>query len=202
MPNEGEEARFCLAFHWTGPNAWSVVCQHGGGKSQKVAGHSKISSSPHSDDDPGSDTGEKSGGDDDDDVLPLVGESLHNRTFLSNRNMLNKVVKGYQWGHHLDQEMQGLILRRSIERGIGWIYNPDFQNSLFFHVKQIFPPVMSLEFVALYSVVSFTVGKSERGPRAMNIKTVVCHFHFLVSIFNWRRYTKRSNANQCTLTSQ
>ena len=183
MPNEGDEVRFCLAFHWTGPNAWSVVCQQGAGN-PKTPAHSRISSSPHPDDDPRSDTGEKSGGGDDDDVLPLVGESLHSRTFISKRNMLDKVVKGYQWGHHLDQEMQGIILRRSIERGIGWIYNPDFQNSLFFHVKQIFPPVISLESIALYSVVSFTVGKSERGPRAMNIKTVVCHFHFLVFILN------------------
>ena len=202
MPNEGDEVRFCLAFHWTGPNAWSVVCQPGAGRNRKAVAHSRISSSTHPDDDPGSDTGENSGGDDDDDLLPLVGESLHNRTFKSKQNMLEQVVKGYHWGYHLDQQMQGIILKRSSERGIGWIYNPNFHNNLFFHVKQIFPPVISLESIALYSVVSFTVGKSERGPRAMNIKTVVGHLHFLVFILNWRRYTKRSNANQFTLTSQ
>ena len=32
MPNEGDEVQFCLAFHWTGPCAWYVVCQPGAAK--------------------------------------------------------------------------------------------------------------------------------------------------------------------------
>lgn len=78
----------------------------------------------------------------------------------------------------MDSEKQGIISQVKPSNGYGWIYHPNFEDLLFFHAKQIVPPVDSLSSIEIYSVVSFTVGKSERGPRAMNIKTVVSYFEF------------------------
>ena len=179
MPNEGDEVRFCLAFHWTGPNAWYVVCQPGVAKNRKAVARS-VNPFPmnREEDDSGSETSEKG---DDDDLLPLVGESLHTQTVRTQQNVSVEEDGGNQWDLCLEQEMQGIIFKRFPEGGYGRIYHPNFQSSLFFHAKQMVPPVDSLESIDLYSVVSFTVGKSARGTRAMNINIVVCFvFVFLL----------------------
>ena len=172
MPNQGDVVRFCLAFQWTGPCAWYVVCQPGVAKTQKAGARSSITLPIHpEEDDSDSDASEKG---DDEGLLPMVGESLHTQTVRPRQNVSAEDDEGYQWGRCLDEEMQGIILKRFPDSGYGWIYHPDFQGSLFFHVKQIVPPVDSLESIELHSVVSFTVGKTEKRLRAMNIKTVVC----------------------------
>lgn len=171
MPNHGDEVRFCLAFHWTGPCAWYVVCQPGVAKFQKAGARSSITFQLHpEDDDSGSETSEKG---DEEDLLPLVGESLHTQTVRTRQNASSEEDDDFQWESCLDQDMQGIILKRFPVLGYGGIYHPNFQSNLFFHAKQIVPPVDSLESIELYTVVSFTVGKTERGTRAMNIETVV-----------------------------
>lgn len=170
MPNQGDEVHFCLAFHWTGPTAWGVFCPPGVAKAQKAVARSAITFPTHpEEDDSDSETSEKG---DEEDLLPLVGESLYTQAVKSRQNVLAENEKSYQWSHYLDQEMQGIILKRFSERGYGGIFHPNFQGNLFFHAKQIVPPVDSLDSIELYCVVSFTVGESEKGPRAMNIKTV------------------------------
>lgn len=174
MPNEGDEVKFCLAFHWTGPCAWYVVCQPGVVKAQKAIARSVMSFAEEEDSD--SDTSDKG---DEESLLPLVGESLHTQTVRPRQK--SAVVEDsevHQWGHYLDStsEKQGIIFQVFPSNGYGWIHHPNFKDLLFFHAKQIVPPVDSLSSIEVYSVVSFIVGKSERGPRAMNIETVVCYF--------------------------
>ena len=172
MPNEGDEVRFCLAFHWTGPTAWGVFCQAGHAKSHKAAARSTVTFRTHpGEDDSDSETSDKG---DEEDLSPLVGPSLHMKTVRPRQEVLADNDDSYKWSHKLDQEMQGIILKRFSESGYGKIFHPKFQENLFFHAKQIVPPIDSLDSIELYTVVSFTVGKTERGPRAMNIKTVVC----------------------------
>ncbi|KAJ7365314.1 hypothetical protein OS493_005418 [Desmophyllum pertusum] len=170
MPNEGDEVKFCLAFHWTGPCAWYVVCQPGVVKAQKAIARSVMSFAEEEDSD--SDTSDKG---DEESLLPLVGESLHTQTVRPRQK--SAVVEDsevHQWGHYLDStsEKQGIIFQVFPSNGYGWIHHPNFKDLLFFHAKQIVPPVDSLSSIEVYSVVSFIVGKSERGPRAMNIETV------------------------------
>ena len=175
MPNQGDVVHFCLAFHWTGPCAWYVVCQPGAAKAQKAGARSSITLPLHpGDDDSGSEASERS---DDEGLLPMVGESLHTKAVRTGPSVLPDDDEGHQWGRCLDQEMQGIILKRFADGGYGRICHPNFQSSLFFHAKQIVPPVDSLNSIERYAVVSFTVGKTERGPRAMNIKTVVCYVY-------------------------
>ena len=174
MPNQGDTVRFCLAFHWTGPTAWYVDCQSELAKTRKSRSAFHFSTRPE-EDDSDSDANEKA---DDEGLLPMVGESLHTQTVRPPQIVFAEDDEGNQWGRYLNQEMQGIIWKRFPDKGYGQIYHPNFQSSLFFHAKQIVPPVDSLESIELYSVVSFTVGKSERGPRAMNIKTVVCYLPF------------------------
>jgi len=173
MPNEGDEVRFCLAFHWTGPCAWYVVCEPGVVKAQKAVARSAISFPEE--DDSESDTSDKG---DEEDLLPLVGESLHTQIVRPEQNFEvdDENEASSRWSHYMDSEKQGIIYQVKPYYGYGWIYDPNFKDLLFFHAKQIVPPVDSLNSIEIYSVVSFTVGKSERGPRAMNIKTVVCYF--------------------------
>ena len=172
MPNQGDEVRFCLAFHWTGPNAWYVVCQPGVAKAQKAGARSSITLPIPREEDSDSDASEKG---DEEGLLPMVGESLHTQTVRPRQDVSAEDDQSHQWNRCLDQEMQGIILKRFPDKGYGRIYHPNFQSSpLYFHAKQIVPPVDSLESIELYSVVLFTVGMTERGPRAMNIKTVVC----------------------------
>ena len=171
MPNEGDEVRFCLAFHWTGPCAWYVVCQPGMVKAQKAVARSAVNF-PEEDSDSDSNMSDKG---DEDDLLPLVGESLHTQVVRPKQNFEvgDDNESPSQWSQYLDSEKQGIIIQVFPDNGWGWICHPDFKDLLFFHAKQIVPPVESLNSIQIYSVVSFTVGKSERGPRAMNIKTVV-----------------------------
>ena len=174
MPNEGDEVRFCLAFHWSGPNAWSVVCGPAEAKNRKAVARSAFTFPTHREgDDSDSETSDKG---DEEDLLPLVGESLHTQIVRPQEDMFIKEDEDCQWDNFLDKDMQGIILKRFPEKGYGKIYHPNFRSLLFFHAKQIDPPVDSLESIELYSVVYFTVGRSEKGPRAMNIKIVVCYF--------------------------
>ena len=173
MPNEGDEVRFCLAFHWTGPCAWYVVCQPGVVKAQKAVARSAISFPEE--DDSESDTSDKG---DEEDLLPLVGKSLHTQIVRHAQNFEVDDENGAssRWSRYMDSEKQGIISQVKPYYGYGFIYHPNFKDLLFFHAKQIDPPIDSLNSIEIYSVVSFTVGKSERGPRAMNIKAVVCYF--------------------------
>ena len=172
MPNHGEVVKFCLAFHWNGPCAWYVVSEPGVAKNQKAVARSTISLPIHpEEDDSDSEASEKG---DDDGLLPMVGESLHTQTVRTRKNLSAEDDEGHQWSQCLDQEMQGIIIKKFPGVGYGRIYHPSFQKSLFFHARQIVPPVDSLHSIDLYSVVSFTVGLTSRGARAMNIKTVVC----------------------------
>lgn len=175
MPNQGDVVHFCLAFHWTGPCAWYVVCQPGAAKAQKAAARLSVNLPLHSgDDDSGSEASDNS---DDEGLLPMVGESLHTKAVRTGPSVLADDEEGHQWRRCLDQEMQGIIIKRFPDSGYGRIYHPNFQSSLFFHAKQIVPPVDSLNSIELYSIVSFTVGTTEKGPRATNISTVVCSVH-------------------------
>ena len=170
MPNEGDVVRFCLAFHWTGPCAWYVVCQSGVAKAQKAAERSPIRLL---EDETDSETSDK---DDEDGLLPLVGESLHIQTVRPQKNFaITEDNEGHQWSNYLDCERQGIISQVFPSNGYGFIRHPDFKDNLFFHKKQRVPPVENLSSIEVYSVVLFTVGKTERGPRAMNIRTVVCY---------------------------
>lgn len=177
MPNEGDVVRFCLAFHWTGPCAWYVVCQPGVAKAQKAAARSTIRFLEE--DDTNSETSDK---DDEDSLLPLVGESLHMQTVRPQKTVaVTGDNEGYQWSNYLDCERQGIIFQVFPSNGYGFIHHPDFKEYLFFHKKQIVPPVENLSSIEVYSVVLFTVGKTERGLRAMNIRTVVCYFKLFIS---------------------
>lgn len=168
MPNEGDVVRFCLAFHWTGPYAWYVVCQPGVAKAQKAAARSTIRFPEE--DDTNSETSDR---DDEDSLLPLVGEPLHTQTVRPQRNSaVTEDDEGHQWSNYLDCERQGIIFQVFPSNGYGFIHHPDFKDYLFFHKMQIVPPVENLSSIEVFSVVSFTVGKTERGLRAMNIKTV------------------------------
>lgn len=177
MPNEGDEVQFCLAFHWTGPCAWYVVCKPGAVKAQKAVARSTISFPEE--DDSESDASDKG---DEEDLLPLVGESLHMQTVRPGQKFEvgDENDASSQWSHYMNSEKQGIIFLVKPYYGYGWIHHPNFKDHLYFHAKQIVPPVDSLSSVEIYSVVSFTVGKSERGPRAMNIKTVVCYVLILL----------------------
>lgn len=170
IPNQGEEVSFCLAFHWTGPYAWYVICGPGAAKAKKAGARSSVAlpidPSHHDSDSEGSDKS------DDEDLLPLVGQALHTKTVTKGVTVSAENHEGFDWRRYLDQEMQGIIFKRFPDAGHGRIYHPEFKDCLFFHAKQIVPPVDSLNAIELYSVVSFTVGKTEKGPRAMNIETV------------------------------
>ena len=170
MPNEGDEVRFCLAFHWTGPCAWYVVCQPGAMKAQKASARSAVNFPEEDDSD--SETSDKG---DEEDLLPLVGESLHTQVVRPSQSFEvgDDNEEPSQWNQYLDSEKQGLIFQVFPDKGWGRIHHPNFKDTLFFHAKQIDPPVDSLSSITIYSVVSFTVGKTGKGLRAMNIKTVV-----------------------------
>lgn len=173
IPNQGDEVSFCLAFHWTGPHAWYVKCELGEAKAKKAGARSSVTLPINPcDDDSGSEDSEKS---DNEGLLPLVGPSLHTKTVARDTTLSNEDDGGQKWRHYLDKELQGVISKRFPDSGYGNISHPKFQTSLFFHLKQIVPPVDSLYALELYSVVSFTVGKTDKGPRATNIKTVVSY---------------------------
>ena len=173
IPNQGDVVRFCLAFHWTGPHAWYVKCEPGEAKAKKAGARSSVTFPINPcDDDSGSEDSEKS---DNEGLLPLVGPSLHTKTVARDTTLSNEDDGGQKWRHYLDKELQGVISKRFPDGGYGNISHPKFQTSLFFHLKQIVPPVDSLYALELYSVVSFTVGKTDKGPRATNIKTVVSY---------------------------
>lgn len=177
MPNEGDEVQFCLAFNWTGPFAWYVVCPPGLAKAQKAGARSANSLPIYSEEDNvDMETSEEG---DEQDLLPLVGKSLHRQIVRPQRKVKADDVEVDQWGCHLAEEMQGIIVQVLPVKGYGRIHHPNFEERLFFHAKQIVPPVDNLSSIEVYSVVSFTVGKTEKGPRAMNIKTVVCVKFFL-----------------------
>ena len=141
-------------------------------KAQKAVARSVISF--QEEDDSESDTSDKG---EEEDLLPLVGESLHTQIVRPEQNFEvgDENEASSRWSYYMDSEKQGIIYQVK-PYGYGWIYHPNFKDLLFFHAKQIVPPVDSLNSIEIYSVVSFAVGKSERGPRAMNIKTVVCYF--------------------------
>ena len=143
-------------------------------KAQKAVARSAISFPEE--DDSESDTSDK---DDDEDLLPLVGESLHTQTVRPGQKFEvgDENDASSQWSHYMDSEKQGIIFQVKPSNGYGWIHHPDFKDHLYFHAKQIDPPVDSLNSIEIHSVVSFTVGKSERGPRAMNIRTMVCYIY-------------------------
>lgn len=171
MPNEGEKVKFCLAFHWTGPCAWYVVSEPGVAKTQKAVSLTTPSLPVNpEDDDSDSEVSDKG---DDDGLLPMVGESLHTQIVFPRKSILAKSDHDCQWIRYQDQEMQGIIYKLFSDKGYGYIYHPSFQETLYFHARQIVPPVDSLRSVKQYSVVSFTVGMTSKGERAMNIKTVV-----------------------------
>ena len=179
MPNHGEEVKFCLAFNWTGPCAWYVVSEPGVAKIRKAVSRTTLSLPVNPDeDDSDSEASEKG---DDDGLLPMVGESLYTQTVVGKRkNVLAENDQDNQWIQYLDQEMQGIIFKLFPNKGYGYIYHPNVQTTLYFHARQIDPPVDSLHSIQLYSVVSFTVGMTSRGKRATNIKTVVvCSTLFL-----------------------
>ena len=138
MPNEGDEVQFCLAFHWTGPCAWYVVCQPGAAKAQKAVTRSAISFPQEDDTD--SETSDK---DEEETLLPLVPEPLHLQEVRTEKEFAG--VEGenaYRWSKCLDSEKQGIILQLHSSNGYGWIHHPDFNDLLFFHAKQIVPPVV------------------------------------------------------------
>ena len=148
-------------------------------KAQKAVARSAISFPEENDSE--SDTSDKG---DEEDLLPLVGKSLHTQTVRPEHSFEvgDENEASSQWSHYLDSEKQGIIVQVKPSNGYGWIHHPNVIDRLYFHAKQIVPPVDSLTSIEIYSVVSFTVGKSERGPRAMNIKTVVCFFKILSSL--------------------
>ena len=155
IPNTGDVVRFCLAFHWTGPHAWFVVCGTGEAKAMKAGVHSSVPFRINPcDDDSGSEESDTEG------LLPLVGPPLYKKTFAHGATLSNEDDGGQEWCHYLDQELQGIISKRVPDGGYGNISHPKFQTSLFFHLRQIVPPVDSLHALELYSVVSFTVGRS------------------------------------------
>lgn len=172
-PNEGEKVKFCLAFNWTGPCAWYVVSEPGVAKIRKAVSRTTLSLPVNPEDDD-SDSEVSDIGDDDDGLLPMVGESLYKQTVVGKRkNVLAENDQDNKWTQHLDQEMQGIIFKLFPDKGYGYIFHPNFQTTLYFHARQIVPPVDSLHSIQLYSVVSFTVGMTSKGNRATNIKTVV-----------------------------
>ena len=172
MPQPGDEVQFCLGFHWTGPCAWYVVCPPGMAKAHKAAASlmSNFSSFPE-DDDVESDVSEEG---DKEGLSPLVGKPLHRQTIRSLPSYGTGEESINRWDHHFGEEMQGIIYQSFPEKGYGRIYHPHFEGLLFFHAKQIDPPIDSLSSVEAYLVVSFTVGKTSKGLRATNIKVVVC----------------------------
>lgn len=171
MPNEGEKVKFCLAFNWTGPCAWYVVSEPGVAKARKAVSlfSPSLPLNPE-DDDSDSEVSDKG---DDDGLLPMVSESLHTQTVLKRKSLLAENDQDYQWIRYQDKEMQGIIYKLFPYKGFGYIYHPNFGETLYFHIRQIVPPEDSLRSIKLYSVVSFTVGMTSKGERAMNIKTVV-----------------------------
>lgn len=172
--NVGDQVQFCLAFNWTGPFAWSVVCLPGMAKAQKASARS--ANSLPEEDEVDMESSEEG---DEQDLLPLVGKPLHRQIARPQRKVKVEDVEVDQWSCHLAEEMQGIIVQVFPVKGYGRIHHPNFEERLFFHAKQIVPPVDNLSSIEAYSVVSFTVGKTEKGPRAMNIKTVVCVKFFL-----------------------
>lgn len=172
MPNHGEEVKFCLAFNWTGPCAWYVVSEPGVAKIRKAVSRTTLSLPVNPDEDDSDSEASDKG--DDDGLLPMVGESLYTQTVVGKqKNVLAENDQDNQWIQYLDQEMQGIIFKLFPNKGYGYIYHPNVQTTLYFHARQIDPPVDSLHSIKLYSVVSFTVGMTSRGKRATNIKTVV-----------------------------
>ncbi|PFX32713.1 uncharacterized protein LOC111347295 isoform X2 [Stylophora pistillata] len=167
MPNEGDEVQFCLAFHWTGPFAWHVACPPGMAKAQKAAARVSQSLPIYKED---KDSTEKDFSEDDEehDFLPLVGTPLHREPV----RLRQKSSEVDDWTRHLDEEMQGIVVLVKPDKGYGRIFHPKYEERLFFHAKQFVPPVDDLDDIKLYSVVSFTVGKAEKGPRAMNVMMV------------------------------
>ena len=185
MPNEGDEVQFCLAFHWTGPCAWNVFCGAGAAKARKAVTRSTISLSQQ--DCAYSETSDE---DEEETLLPLVPEPLHIQAFIAQKDFVGVEGKNAnQWSKCLDSEKQGIIFRLHPRNGYGWICHPDFSDDLFFHVKQIVPPVDSLSSIEVFTVVSFTVGETEKGPRAMNIKTVVCCLIYYICSLRVRKNT-------------
>ena len=183
MPNEGDEVQFCLAFHWTGPCAWYVVCQPGAAKEQKAVTRSGISF--RQEDDTDSETSDK---DEEETLLPLVPEPLHIQKVRAEKDFAGvEEENANRWSKCLDSEKQGIIFQLHSSNGYGWIHHPDFSDLLFFHAKQIVPPVDSLSSIEVFTMVSFTVGKTEKGPRAMNIKTVVCYLIYCICSLRVRK---------------
>ena len=163
MPSKGDEVRFCLAFHWMGPCAWDVVWQ--------TRATEEVTRSQE--EDTGSETSDT---DEEETLLPLVPEPLYRQAVRAEKDFVGVEGKNaYRWNQCLDSKKQGIIFKLHSSNGYGWIYHPDFNDDLFFHAKQIVPSVDSLNSIEVFTVVSFTVGKTEKGPQAMNIKTVVCY---------------------------
>ena len=92
MPNEGDEVRFCLAFHWTGPCAWSVVCQ--------AVTRSAISFPREDDTDGGA-----SDKDEEESLLPLVSEPIHPQEVRAEKDSTgDEGENANRWSKCLDSE--------------------------------------------------------------------------------------------------
>lgn len=194
MPYKGEKVKFCLAFNWTGPCAWYVVSEPGVAKARKAVSLSSpfLLVNPENDD---SDS-EVSDKGDDDGLLPMVSESLHKQTVFKRKSVLAENDQDYQWIRYQGKEMQGIIHKLFSDKGYGYIYHPNFEATLYFHARQIVPPVDSLRSIKQYSVVSFTVGMTSKGERAMNIKTVmVCSY--LILKFSVHNILRGFYVDQC-----
>ena len=163
MPSKGDEVRFCLAFHWMGPCAWDVVWQ--------TRATEEVTRSQE--EDTGSETSDT---DEEETLLPLVPEPLYRQAVRAEKDFVGVEGKNAnRWNQCLDRKKQGIIFQLHSSNRYGWIRHPDFSDDLYFDAKQIVPSVDSLSSIEVFTVVSFTVGKTKKGLRAMNIKTVVCY---------------------------
>ena len=171
MPCEGERVRFCIAFHWSGPRAYYVVSEPGSEKSRKALSRPLTNLAQNSDEGEVESQGESEGDDDEEGLDPLV-RPLHRRDIKS-RPVLDQQEHVNGWDQHLGEEMQGVVFQRYPAKGYGLIQHPNVEGQLFFHAKQMDPPVESLDVIDLQTVVSFTVEKTGTRTRAINIKIVV-----------------------------
>lgn len=162
MPSQGDTVRFCLAFQRNGPMAWSVVCQRDVAKVRK-ADYLKLTVAHQAEQNESSDSNDE---DDLYNLQPLVDEPLHRQKFSHESGPRKERV----WEDYLGAEKQGIVFGIVESKGFGKIIHPAIDNWLFFHAKQFYPPIDDISTIRRNTVLSFTVGKAEKGIRAMNIK--------------------------------
>lgn len=163
MPSQGDTVRFCLAFQRNGPMAWSVVCRRDLAKASKAdrlnTAIDQAEQTESSDEDEN----------DSHDLQPLVSKPLHRQTIF--QDCLPK--KEPVWEDYLDETKFGIVDGIMENKGFGMLIHPAISDKLFFHAKQFFPPIDDISNVTKDTVLSFTVGMTGKGIRAMNIKPLV-----------------------------